>query len=66
MMHAKWMCHALTQEIITIKLSSSTNITTVYKVITKKHTEMLKSWVHGDKIKTVKSKVRSINYPHFA
>ena len=39
MMHAKWMGHALTQEIITIKLSSSTNSTTVYKVITKKHTE---------------------------
>ena len=38
MMHAEWMCHALTQRIRTTKTSSSTKSATVDKFITKNTT----------------------------
>ena len=55
MMHAKWMCHALTQGIIQKVLLF------VNKFINKKKTQgsSVKCWVYCDKIKTVKSKVQA-------
>ena len=52
MMHAKWMCHSLTQGIRTIKTFIK------YKNHRKTQGSSAKCWVHCDKIKTVKSKVK--------
>ena len=67
MMHAKWMCHALTQGVWSIKtFIKYKKCYCRYKFVTKKHKgSSVKWWVHCDKIKTVKSKVPSINYPIF-
>ena len=66
-MHAKWMCYALTKELEQLKLSSSTESATADKFITKKtQGSSVKCWDHCDEIKTIKSKVPSINYPYFA
>ena len=59
MMHAKWMCHALTQGVWSIKtFIKYKKCYCRYKFVTKKHKgSSVKWWVHCDKIKTVKSKV---------
>ena len=67
MMHTKWMCYALTQGIKTIKtFIKYTKSATVDKFITKKSQGCFECWVHWNKIKTIKSRVPSINYPYFA
>ena len=61
MMHAKWMCHALTQGVWSIKtFIKYKKCYCRYKFVTKKHKgSSVKWWVHCDKIKTVKSKVQA-------
>ena len=54
MMHAKWMCNALTQRIRTIKqLKVSSSTKSVHKFITIKTQGIsLECWDHSDKIKS--------------
>ena len=54
MMHAKWMCNALTQRIRTIKqLKVSSSTKSVQKFITIKTQGIsLECWDHSDKIKS--------------
>ena len=54
------------KELEQIKLSSLTKSATINKCITKEtQKSSVECWVHCEKIKTVKSKVTSINYPYF-
>ena len=63
MMHAKWMCHALTQGIRTIKtfIKYKKCCCLSINLSIKKKTQgsSVKCWVYCDKIKTVKSKVQA-------
>ena len=61
------MCHALTQGIRITKTFIKYKSATADKFITKKaQVSSVECLYHCDEIKTVKSKVPSINYPYFA
>ena len=67
-LHVKWMCHVLTQGIRTIKIFIKCKKVLLSINLSQKNTRIgssVKCWVHCDKIKTVKSKVPSINYINF-